>query len=92
MSALVVYASTHGHTDKIAARVSEVLGDGDLRDVASVGGLELGDYDTAVIGASIHVGHHQKELVEWCARQAGVLKRDAVCVLLGVPRRSGRHC
>ncbi|MDA0164959.1 hypothetical protein OM076_32110 [Solirubrobacter ginsenosidimutans] len=50
-----------------------MLGDGDLRDVASAGGLELGDYDAVVVGASIHVGHHQKQLVEWCARQASVL-------------------
>ena len=73
MSILVVYASTHGHTAEIAARVSEALGDGDLRDVASAHGLELSDYDTVIIGASIHVGHHQKELVEWCERRADVL-------------------
>jgi menaquinone-dependent protoporphyrinogen oxidase len=64
---LVVFASTHGHTTKIAARIAETM----RRDGASVT-LEHVDaapsplgYDAAVIGASVHAGHHQTEVIEW---------------------------
>jgi menaquinone-dependent protoporphyrinogen oxidase len=74
---LIVYASTHGHTAKIAARLAEVLEAEDHRaevhDVASATGLRLADYDAVVAGASIHIGHHQKGLVDWAERHAQTL-------------------
>lgn len=43
-SALVVYASTHGHTARIAARIAEAMRahgvEADLHDVASAGDAE----------------------------------------------------
>lgn len=67
--ALVVYASTHGHTAKIATRLAEAMrADGlevDLRDVASAEKVLPGRYDLVVVGASIHRDEHQKEIVEW---------------------------
>jgi menaquinone-dependent protoporphyrinogen oxidase len=71
--AIVLYASTHGHTRRIAARIGErfeaagvVAG---VRDVADYGAVcDLGKYDAAVVGASVHGGHHQKAMVEWIAR------------------------
>jgi len=48
-SALVVYASTHGHTARIAARIAEAMRahgvEADLHDVASAGDAEPGLYD-----------------------------------------------
>jgi menaquinone-dependent protoporphyrinogen oxidase len=69
--ALVVYASTHGHTAKIAARVAEAIrGEGvdvDLRDVAHADDTYPASYDLVVVAASIHKEHHQKEIVKWAA-------------------------
>lgn len=66
---LVIYASTHGHTAKIAGRVARRLREGglsvDLRDIGAAASLSTAGYDGAVIGASVHSGHHQHELVEW---------------------------
>jgi menaquinone-dependent protoporphyrinogen oxidase len=67
--ALVVYASTHGHTAKIAGRIAGAMrAEGlevDLRAVADAQDVKPGRYDLAVVGASVHKGHHQKEIVEW---------------------------
>ena len=71
---LVLYASTHGHTAKIASRIAETLeGAGvstDLRRADARTDLAPSDYAAVVVGASIHAGHHQREIVDWARRHA----------------------
>ncbi len=65
---LVLYASTHGHTAKIAARVAATLeADGATVDLQPLSKSQPvpSDYDAVVLGASIHGGHHQRALVKW---------------------------
>ena len=67
---LVLYASTHGHTAKIAARIAAALqDDGATVDLQRFDGKAPppapSDYDAVVLGASIHAGHHQRALVKW---------------------------
>ena len=75
---LLLHASTHGHTARIAARIADVLtAEGirvDPRTVA-LGGADpsLRDYDAVIVGASIHAGHHQKEVVAWARRHRSTL-------------------
>jgi menaquinone-dependent protoporphyrinogen oxidase len=65
---LLVYASRHGHTAKVAARLAEAIhaagGSVDVRSIAD-GAPRLDGYDATVVGASVHAGHYQRELVEW---------------------------
>jgi len=81
--ALVVYASTHGHTARIAARIAEAMRahgvEADLHDVASAGDAEPGLYDVVVVGASLHKEHHQQQIVDWVtARRASLEDRPSV--------------
>ena len=81
--ALVVYASTHGHTAKIAARIAQAMVEQhvavDLRDVADAADADPGDYDVVVVGASLHKEHHQRAIAEWVtARSAGLEQRPSV--------------
>lgn len=67
---LVVYASTHGHTAKIAERIGAVLENhgisASVRDVHGCGeATDLRKYDGVIIGASVHAGHHQREVLDW---------------------------
>ncbi|HEX5924001.1 MAG TPA: flavodoxin domain-containing protein [Baekduia sp.] len=67
---LVVFASTHGHTAKIAERIGAVLGDhaisASVRDVHGLGeNTDLRKFDGVIIGASVHAGHHQREMLDW---------------------------
>lgn len=79
--ALVVYASTHGHTAKIAARLAAAMRrEGlavDLRDVTLAADARPERYDLVVVGASLHKEHHQRAIVDWVTE-----RRD---VLAGVP-------
>ena len=77
MRALIVYASTHGHNAKIAGRVREVL-EAERLAVDAAEAHELADarpegYDLVVVGASIHAGHHQRQVVDWVRRHADAL-------------------
>ncbi len=73
-SALLVYASTHGHTAKVAARIAAAMREQgvevDLREVAVAGAAQPSHYDFVAVGGSLHKGRHQPELTEWAkARQ-----------------------
>ena len=84
---LVVYASTHGHTAKIAARVARVINDAgcrtDVRGAASARSLSPRPYDAVVLAASVHMGKHQKAMVEFAARHSTSLN-DRPTVFLSV--------
>jgi menaquinone-dependent protoporphyrinogen oxidase len=81
--ALVVYASTHGHTAKIAARLAQAMRTDDLEvdvlEVASAEDADLGRYDVAVVGASLHKEHHQRAIADWVTeRRAALEQRPSV--------------
>lgn len=64
---LLVYASTHGHTGKIAERLAAAArGEGAEVDVyeASEAPPAAG-YAAVIAGGSLHEERHQKQLVEW---------------------------
>jgi menaquinone-dependent protoporphyrinogen oxidase len=70
---LVLYASTHGHTARIAARMAATLEhDGATVDLHHLDAHETepvpSDYDAVILGASVHAGHHQRALVKWAER------------------------
>lgn len=71
---LVLYASTHGHTAKIASRIADVLEragtPADVRRADANSDPAPADYAAVVVGASIHAGHHQREIVDWARRHA----------------------
>ena len=76
-SVLIAFATTHGHTRKVAERIAEVLEreglTADLREVKAAVELDLRGYDGVIAGGSIHGGHHQHELVEWTKHHARAL-------------------
>jgi menaquinone-dependent protoporphyrinogen oxidase len=75
--ALVVYASTHGHTAKIAARLAQAMRaqglEVDVRDVAGAADAKPGRYGVVVVGASLHKERHQKEIVRWVTERRQAL-------------------
>jgi menaquinone-dependent protoporphyrinogen oxidase len=77
--ALVVYASTHGHTAKIAARIAAAMREQglevDLREVAAAADADPARYGAVVVGASLHREDHQKEMAEWVTDRREALAR-----------------
>jgi menaquinone-dependent protoporphyrinogen oxidase len=78
---LLLFASTHGHTAKIAARIAAALeDDGATVDLHQLHGNKTQpapqDYDAVILGASIHAGHHQRALVRWAERHHTALDQN----------------
>jgi menaquinone-dependent protoporphyrinogen oxidase len=71
---LIAFASTHGHTTTIANRIAAVLrAQGhavDVRGDVAESNPSAIDYDAVIVGASIHAGHHQEEVVRWARGHA----------------------
>lgn len=69
---LILYASTHGQTEKIASKLAVSMGLNDLdvvtKDIHENAGETPDGYDAIVLAASIHAGHHQREMVNWVHR------------------------
>lgn len=76
---LVVYATTEGQTRKIAERVRARLTAAGhqttLVDARAAVSQELGTFDAAVLAASLHVGQHQKEIVQFIRNHRARLER-----------------
>jgi menaquinone-dependent protoporphyrinogen oxidase len=74
---LVLYASTHGHTSRIAAGIAQALeragAHADLRTIALGDDVTPLRYDAVVVGASVHAGRHQKPVADWARRYADAL-------------------
>jgi menaquinone-dependent protoporphyrinogen oxidase len=74
---LLVYATTHGHTAKVANRIADVLREGglsvDMHDVRTAAKPDLRAYDGVIVGASVHGGQHQREVVDWVRERARAL-------------------
>jgi menaquinone-dependent protoporphyrinogen oxidase len=83
----VVYASTHGHTAKVAARLAETMAAEDVDvEVVAVGEEALPVVqrsDAVVVAGSVHRGSHQRELCEFVARHRRLL-RDMPSALVSV--------
>ena len=77
--ALVIYASTHGHTAKIAARLAQAMRssglDADLVEVSAAGAADPAGYDVVVVGGSLHKLHHQPAVVDWVKRHRAALQQ-----------------
>ncbi len=66
---LVLHANKHGHTHRIATRLADALAaDGvDVVVRQTPDGLSCSpaDFDGVIVAASVHAGHHQRELVRY---------------------------
>ncbi|NLT06549.1 MAG: protoporphyrinogen oxidase [Solirubrobacterales bacterium] len=77
-TALIAYATTHGHTAKICRRIAEVLRaagtDVDLAELATAADdADPAAHDGTIVAASIHRGTHQHEVVDWIERNRASL-------------------
>jgi menaquinone-dependent protoporphyrinogen oxidase len=77
---LVVYASNHGQTEKIAARLSDILAESGLgvtmvkaRELPSA--VPLHAYEAVIVGASVHFNRHQRAIEQFVRRNAAALNR-----------------
>lgn len=75
---LVLYASTHGHTAKVADRIGDVLRRGGVAArVRPLGKdairIDPSEFDAYILAGSVHGGHHQHEVMEWISEHRTTL-------------------
>lgn len=77
MTAAVFYATREGHTRKIAERIAADLRMRgalvDLFDVRACPDPDWSRYTAACLAASVHIGHHEPEMLAFVARHREVL-------------------
>lgn len=77
MKILVAYASTDGQTRKICRVAADWLADAghmvELLPLADADDIDLARFDAVLLAASVHIGHYQKALTEFCAKRADTL-------------------
>lgn len=79
MRAAVFFATREGHTRRIAECIAADLRAGgaqaDVFDVRTIGPIDWSAYSTACVAASVHVGHHEREMIEFATRYRAELER-----------------
>ena len=75
MKTLILYATRHGCAEKCAAKLAAALqGEVKTENLKTAGAIGLSDFETVVIGGSIHAGKVQKGVKGFCAKNLKVLK------------------
>jgi menaquinone-dependent protoporphyrinogen oxidase len=80
MKAVVFYATREGHTRRVADHIASDLRahnmDVDLYDVKTLhASIDWSLYDWACVAASVHVGHHEREMIAFVRRHREELTR-----------------
>jgi len=74
MRTLIAYSSTLGCTEQCASRLKADLGNGvEMFRISRRRRINLQDYDTIIIGGSIHEGTIQRSVRYFCENHLGVL-------------------
>jgi len=91
---LILYATREGQTRKVATRIAELMHAGgaavtlvDAADRTQAAQLNLPDFDLIVIGASMHAGGVEREIVDFVRTNAAAIEaadRQLFLVLLSV--------
>ncbi|NET33416.1 MAG: flavodoxin [Cyanothece sp. SIO1E1] len=68
MNTLILYATNHGTTEKIAERISRLIGYNRCKtvNINETTPPQLYDFDTVIIGGSIHFGKVQRKIRRYC--------------------------
>lgn len=79
MKILVAYATSEGQTRKISRKLADQIVESghsvELAGLADLGEFDPARFDGIVLAASIHVGHYQKVVSEFAARNADRLRQ-----------------
>ncbi len=74
MKTLILYITKHGCTEKIANMLKNKIGEGvHVRNLRTDYSIDLNQYDTIIIGSSIHIGIIQRRMQKFCKENKEIL-------------------
>lgn len=84
MKTLIVYASSHGTTEKVANIIKEKLDSSTVQTInlKSKQKIDLSNYETVIIGGSIHAGSIQREVKNFIKENTITLMEKRVALFL----------
>lgn len=84
MKTLIVYSSTHGTTGKVAGLIWEKLDKKRTHclHVDEVTVSDIHSYDIIVLGASVHYGEIQREMLVFCEKHFDILTKKIIALYL----------
>ena len=93
MHNLIIYSTTDGQTVSIAEKIGEVLENSKVISIADAETLNLNDFETIVIGASIRYGKHKPEVYKFIKDNLGILdvKKNAFFSVNVVARKPEKN-
>ena len=93
MHNLIIYSTTDGQTVSIAERIGEVLENSKVISIVDAKTLNLNDFETIVIGASIRYGKHKPEVYKFIKDNLEVLdaKKNAFFSVNVVARKPEKN-
>lgn len=93
MHNLIIYSTTDGQTVSIAEKIGEVLENSIVISVTDAESLNLNDFETIVIGASIRYGKHKPEVYKFIKDNLEVLdaKKNAFFSVNVVARKPEKN-
>jgi len=83
MPTLLVYTSRHGCAEKCANKISDLM-DADIQvvNIKESSKFKLSDFDTIILGGSIHAGQVQKKVKKYCHEHLNELKSKRLGLFL----------
>ena len=79
MRAAIFFATREGQTRRIAARIADDLREhgvqADIFDIGEPRDIDFSRYATACVAASVHVGHHEREMIAFVRKHRDELLR-----------------
>ncbi|MDB4244617.1 menaquinone-dependent protoporphyrinogen IX dehydrogenase [Gammaproteobacteria bacterium] len=93
MHNLIIYSTTDGQTVSIAERIGRVLENSKVISIADAKTLNLNDFETIVVGASIRYGKHKPEVYKFIKDNLEVLdvKKNAFFSVNVVARKPEKN-
>ncbi|MDB4159004.1 menaquinone-dependent protoporphyrinogen IX dehydrogenase [Gammaproteobacteria bacterium] len=93
MQNLIIYSTTDGQTISIAEKIGEVLENSKVISIADAETLNLNDFETIVIGASIRYGKHKHEVYKFIKDNLEILdaKKNAFFSVNVVARKPEKN-
>ncbi len=93
MHNLIIYSTTDGQTVSIAERIGRVIENSKVISIADAKTLNLNDFETIVIGASIRYGKHKPEVYKFIKDNLEVLdaKKNAFFSVNVVARKPEKN-
>jgi menaquinone-dependent protoporphyrinogen oxidase len=84
MKTLILYASSHGTTAKVAKHIAESLPTESvtLINLKNTKKIDLSTYEQVVLGSSIHAGHGQRKMLQFCKKHLTELLQKRVVLFL----------